>query len=164
MGNITPITYEEASRLLEKSRAAIDKAVARKDLSKYPSTEFKQYLIKEQVLLFKGKHIRKSSLSDDERGLWYNYDSAVKNNMLHENSIPNADISSQTEGDSLDLSEEANREAIELARNVSTQAVMLGRAFRENFLAGVAGKMPEEIVSMEKKSPFGNSARVNLAS
>jgi hypothetical protein len=66
----TPITYNETVTALKKSRSAIEQAIARGVLTKLPTTNLQQYLIKEQAMLFEKKQLRVSALSEHDLELW----------------------------------------------------------------------------------------------
>lgn len=71
---IIKISTKEASEILEVALPRIQQAVQRGTLSKLPTYGYKLDLIKEQVLLFKGKsQIRTSMLSPIELEHWMYY-------------------------------------------------------------------------------------------
>lgn len=72
------ITYREAAKLLNCPLGTINNAVYRKVLTKAPSNSVEQRLIKDQVLLFKGKQFRSSMLSEGELKLWNEYRDLVE--------------------------------------------------------------------------------------
>jgi len=80
---ITPIKYIDAAKELKIHDGTIDKAVARGTLTKYPTSEG-QRLIKEQVLLFKGKQLRLSMLSKEEKKLWQEYEDFVTQSLMNQ--------------------------------------------------------------------------------
>lgn len=75
----TPITYNEAAKLINKSRSTIEKAVERDVLIKLPTTNLQQYLIKEQVMLFNRKQLRISALSENDLELWMQHKKQAEN-------------------------------------------------------------------------------------
>lgn len=69
------IYYDEAAALLGITSSALRHSVSgeRKALTLLPRQGQKQRLIKEQVLLFKGKRLSLTTLNPQERQKWYEY-------------------------------------------------------------------------------------------
>ncbi len=77
------IGYEEAARLIERHPVQVRKAVSHGVLTQVPTTGYRKSLVKEQVLLFKGKQLRLSSLSRDERKQWDIYRDMAEGKIDH---------------------------------------------------------------------------------
>lgn len=90
---MTPITYKEATELLNCSIGRIHTAVSQKRLAKIPSSTKEGKLIKEQVVLFKGKQIRINQLNKQEKELWDKYNLEAKN--IFNSSIIEVEVVSQ---------------------------------------------------------------------
>lgn len=72
--DITPISYHEAANLLGKGYSTVRAAVARGAITRLPSVGQEQKVIKEQVLLFKGKtQLRTGILSEQALMTWHKY-------------------------------------------------------------------------------------------
>ena len=78
------VFYDEAAELLGISVDAIRHSVSgkRKALTVLPRQGQKQRLVKEQVMLFKGKRLSLSALSMQERKTWERYASEAYTNTL----------------------------------------------------------------------------------
>lgn len=68
-----PIYYDEAIELLDISMDTLRHGVTRRVLTPLPRQGQRQRLMKEQVLLFKGKRLSLAALSPDERQVWAKY-------------------------------------------------------------------------------------------
>lgn len=96
------ITYSQAAKLLGIDKVGtIRTAAMRNNLTKVPTLSQEQLVIKEQVLLFKGKkQIRMASLPDNEKALWFKYKEAAENHQQNNQKQPHheetlIDIASQ---------------------------------------------------------------------
>ncbi len=72
------ITYNQACEILGISIGTLKQAVFRNMFTRLPRQGLLAHLIKEQVVLFKGKDISFSSLTDEEIATWEKYDELVK--------------------------------------------------------------------------------------
>ena len=75
------VTYQQAAKLLGIDKVStIRTAANKKRLTKVPTTSMDGCLIKEQVMLFKGKkQIRYAMLSDEEKYIWDECEKNAKN-------------------------------------------------------------------------------------
>lgn len=73
----TPISDKEAAKLLGVSYGAIRQSVARGDLTRVPMAGRIQHVAKEQVMLFRGKKMLRSSLNGNERKAWEEINAAI---------------------------------------------------------------------------------------
>ncbi len=75
---MTPITYQEASELLDMSIHTIRQAAIYNILTRLPRNGVEQKLIREQVFLFKDKKLSLEALNTDELRIWLEYNATVK--------------------------------------------------------------------------------------
>lgn len=73
------VTYKDAAELLGKHIVVIRDAASNGVLTQVPTTKRVKHVIKEQVLLFKGKRLSLHSLSLQEREKWEEYRDAALN-------------------------------------------------------------------------------------
>lgn len=64
------MTYAEAARFLNKSKASVDRAVGRGTLTPLPRKGVTRYLPAKQVRLFKDKPLALSALTSEEGEIW----------------------------------------------------------------------------------------------
>lgn len=80
--SFTAISYQEAANILDTHINNIRSGASREIITRIPSTGMKQYVIKEQIELFKNKgQIRLTRLSNDELKLWQHYKDLAENNV-----------------------------------------------------------------------------------
>lgn len=89
---ITPITYTEASKLLNLTYFNIRQAAIRGTFKRVPTVGQEQKIIKEQVELFKGKkQLRLNLLTKEEISIWNKYNDITdfSSNTIEETFTPN---------------------------------------------------------------------------